>query len=67
MGVILPWQQLVDPGIVVVIVPDPKQALNVELDGHPVLSGVHTGDLPYAHVGQVLHDPELVVKQLPHL
>ena len=63
----LPWQELVDSGIVVVVVPNPEEALDVELDGHPVLGRINALDLSNAHVSQVLDDPELVVQQLAHL
>ena len=43
-----------------------EEALNVELDGHPVLSRVNACDPPDAHVSQVLDDSKLVVQKLTH-
>ena len=64
---ILPRKELVDPGIVIVIVPDSEETLDVALNGHPELGGVHTCHLANAHVGQVLDDAELVIQKFTHL
>ena len=52
-----PGQQLVDLPVVVVVVPDPEEALHVPLHRPAEQGRVHGAEAPDRHVGKVAYAP----------
>ena len=61
MQSVLPWKQLVDQAVVVVVLPDAKQALDVALDGSPEQGSVDRLVSTNGSVSQVVYRLELGV------